>query len=326
MKNALIITTINSPRKEIEEFSKISNIKTICIGDKKSPDKWGVKNVVYLSANDQNKIFPKFSKMQPWNCYGRKNIGYLYAIKNKFDIIIETDDDVYPYNNFPQKFSRKKRVDLLLGEKFINIYKLFGAKNAWPRGFPLNYINKKASIQKKTVTVYAPVQNYVINQDSDFDAIYRLISSKPVKFNKHGGFALGKGCYCPLNSQCTLFYPEVYPLLYIPSFVNPRVEDILRGYIAQRIIWEIGGNLFFGSPITYTANRNPHNFLKDFENELSLYLQTEKLINILDSISLTHDINKSLIKIYSVLAKEKFVTNEEVKLVNLWIKEVEKQL
>jgi hypothetical protein len=324
MKNALVITTINPPRKEVVAFSKLSDWNVICVGDKKSPKKWHANNVTYLSVIDQEKLFPQFSKLLPWNVYGRKNIGYLFAIKNKFPLIGETDDDVLPYENFPPLLNKNGKAVLLHGAKFLNIYKRFNKGNSWPRGLPLDSIKNEGIIKKNNADVYSPIQNSVIDCDSDFDAIYRLTSNKPVKFYKRGKFALEKGAYSPVNSQNTFFYPEAYALLYMPSYVNPRVEDILRGYIAQRILWEINGRITFNYTTAYTKNRNFHNYLNDFKNELPLYLETKKIIDLLDSLSLFSDINRSLIKVYSELAKAKFVRKEESRLAKAWVKEVEK--
>ena len=114
--------------------------------------------------------------------------------------------------------------------------------------------------------------------------------------------------------------------MYIPYYVNPRVEDILRGYIAQRILWELNANLIFIHTTTYTSNRNAHDFLKDFSLELPLYLEVKRLIQILDSISLSSDIIKSLFTVYTKLAKSGFVKKEELVTLKGWIKEIEKYL
>ena len=148
-----------------------------------------------------------------------------------------------------------------------------------------------------------------------------------MKFKRSGEYALAKGTYCPLNSQNTFFHKKAFPLLYIPSFVNPRVEDILRGYIAQRILWELNGNLVFTYTTTYTNDRNVHDYMKDFKSEIPLYLYTEKLIKTLDSLSLDSNPNKSLIKVYKTLGKdEDIVGKDEYKIVEAWINEIEELL
>lgn len=327
MTQSLVITTIFPPRIDVLKFSKVKDWNLIAVGDKKTPKDWHVDNVTYFSPQEQEKIFPKFSKVLPWNIYARKNMGYLYAMKQQSEIIGETDDDVSPYKNFPPDINKQKKIPVLSGDKFVNIYKYFGGVSSWPRGYPLNYLNKKQTIKEKIKKVNGYIQNSVIDQDSDFDAIYRLISDKSVKFKRSGEYALAKGTYCPLNSQNTFFHKEAFPILYIPSQVNPRVEDILRGYIAQRILWELGGNLVFSYTTTYTNDRNAHNYMKDFKSEIPLYLYTEKLIRTLDSLSLSKDLGKSLIKVYKTLGKdEEIVGKDEYKIVEAWVREVEKIL
>jgi hypothetical protein len=326
LKKAIVITTINPPRDEIYAYSKISDWQLICIGDKKSPKKWEVDKVIYLNPIDQQKEFKNFSKIIPWNIYGRKNIGYLHAIKNGAKIIAETDDDVFPYDNYPPTITKRKKIKELSGTKFINIYKYFTKSDCWPRGFPLELITNKAVIKENIKQVYAPIQNSVIDKDSDFDAVYRLVSNKQISFKKKGEYALAKGTFCPFNSQNTFFYPEVFQLLYIPFYVNPRVEDILRGYVAQRMLWEINANLVFTYTTAFTSNRNVHNFIKDFKSELPLYLDTIRLVQLLESLSLSSDISTSLIKVYEALTKNGFVKKNETNLVKAWIKETEKYL
>jgi len=48
---------------------------------------------VYLSVSDQMELFPTLSEVIPWNHYGRKNIGYIYAIKSGAKRIWDFDDD-----------------------------------------------------------------------------------------------------------------------------------------------------------------------------------------------------------------------------------------
>ncbi len=109
MKTSLVLTTINSPNKNIKSFEKNCLKKKwsfVVIGDKKSPKKFKLKHGTYYSLKDQKKINFDFANKCYLNSYARKNIGYLISIKDKSDIIIETDDDNYPYANF---FEEKKK-------------------------------------------------------------------------------------------------------------------------------------------------------------------------------------------------------------------------
>jgi hypothetical protein len=327
MDKAIVITTINPPREEIHKFSNIPGWKLVCVGDLKTPKNWDVKNVDYVSPKMQEKLFPKFSKIFPWNMYARKDFGYLYAIKNGAKVVCDTDDDVFPYENFPLEIKENKKAHILNGKKFINIYKYFLKKThkdlIWARGFPLEFIRDQEGIKGKDGNVYAPIQNSVIDQNSDFDAIYRFVFDKWVDLKKSGEFALEKGCYAPVNSQNTFTFKEAFPLLYLPVTAGFRMEDISRGYIAQRILWEIGAKMLFTYPTAYTSNRNAHNYLNDFKLEIPVFTKTKLLVDILDSLSLDKDITKSLIKVYKELVKREFFPKEELIFVTAWVQEME---
>ena len=103
MKTSLVITTINKPNQNIRNFSKNCKSKKwdfIVIGDSKSPKNYNLDYGNFFNINNQKKLKFKFAKICPDNHYARKNIGYLIAIKDQNDIIIETDDDNYPYQDF----------------------------------------------------------------------------------------------------------------------------------------------------------------------------------------------------------------------------------
>ena len=108
MKTSLIITTINKLNKNMRKFAVNSKIKKwdlIIIGDRKSPKNYRLTYGEYLNLYAQRKTSLKFAKICPENRYARKNIGYLIAIRNNSDLIIETDDDNYPKKEF---FEKKK--------------------------------------------------------------------------------------------------------------------------------------------------------------------------------------------------------------------------
>lgn len=330
MDKAIVITSINAPKDEMYQFAKIPEWKLVCVGDTKTPQDWYIENVDYLSPAEQDRLFPIFSKFFPWKMYARKNFGYLYAIKNGAQIIGESDDDMFPDKNYPPDVSLEKTVPVLSGEKFVNVYKYFlknSVKNpVWVRGFPLEFISNQAGVKQKTAKVVAPMQNSVQDKDSDFDAIYRFLYNDWLDLKKDAEFALGKGSYAPMNTQNTFTHPAAYPLLYLPATSGFHVEDIIRGYIAQRILWEMGGTVVFTYPTAHTSKRNPHDYLDDFRLEVPLFLNTKKLADILDSTSLSKDPLESLLKVYRVLVKNGFFPKEELPIVTAWVCEIEELL
>ncbi len=156
------------------------------------------------------------------------------------------------------------------------------------------------------------------DQDPDVDAIYRLTNNKPCYFDKKGQIVLEKGVVSPFNSQNTAFKQETFPLLYLPSTVTFRFTDILRGLIAQPI-WAMGYSLGFTEATVY-QERNEHNLLKDFEQEIPCYLHGEKIIEIVSkSISKDISISDNLMRSYQSLLKNNIVKKEELKILKQWL-------
>ena len=46
-----------------------------------------------MSVESQEKSEVNFVKRLPWNSFGRKNLGYLYAIASGAEVIFDFDDD-----------------------------------------------------------------------------------------------------------------------------------------------------------------------------------------------------------------------------------------
>lgn len=327
MDQVIVITTINPPKKEIFELAKYNDWLLISTGDLKTPSDWYAENALYLSPKIQDKLFPRFSKIFPWNMPARKNLGYLCAIANGAKLIYETDDDMLPYANFPPAVDKYAQTTILSGKKFINILDFFskGKKHPfWLRGFPLDYINNQEGIKRKKGKVFCPFINSLQDDDCDFDAIYRFLFNQRLDLKKEGSYALEKGCYSPVNTQSTFHFPEIYPLLYLPATPGFHVEDVIRGYISQRIIWEMGAKMLFIHPVARSTNRNIHDPWNDFRLEVPLLLKTNKLVSILDSLSLFKDPLKSLLKVYKELVKQEFFPKEEMKIVQAWAWEIER--
>jgi len=320
MNNFIIITSISGPTKAVKLFSKIKNWQLVVVGDKKTPKQWNLKNVIYLSPKEQVKIEKKFSNFLPWNHYSRKMIGYLYAISKRADLIADTDDDNIPMQDWGQDIKFQGDYKIISNDDFINIYKFFTDQKIWPRGYPLQKIlNEKKCITKKGKRKVG-VWQQLANGDTDVDAIYRLTNNREIRFQPKGPIILEKGSICPFNSQNTFFKKELFPLLYLPAFVTFRFTDILRGLIAQPIMWAAGYNLGF-TKATVLQERNPHNYLKDFESEIPMYLNTKKVIEILNKvIKKDNTIKKNLEIAYDELIKEKIVSPKEKRLLNAWLK------
>lgn len=299
---------------------------TYCSRGQKTPQDWECENVIYLSPEDQEKLGFNITKLLPWNHYSRKMIGYLYAIKSGADIIADSDDDNIPYDNWGEKVIFDGQFKTVKNDDYVNIYKFFTNEFIWPRGFPLSKIlNEKQSIVSDTISKVG-VWQYLADKDPDVDAIYRLTNNKEVFFKGKDTLVLGKGTICPFNSQNTFFKKEMFPLLYIPAFVNFRFTDILRGLVAQPIMWVAGYRLGFGLA-TVVQERNPHDFMKDFESEIPMYLNTEEVVDTtLQSInqSKNNNIIGNISLVYKNLKNKGIVEERENELLDAWCRDLKK--
>ena len=318
----IIITSINHPTKAVIQFGKWASVrdwKVLLVGDTKTPSDWNCEGVKFLSVEKQKELFPVIAEQIPLKHYCRKNIGYLYAIQNGADIIIDTDDDNLPYDNFAVNLNKKITAPVLGSSKWINIYAYYADSLIWPRGLPLNYIHEKGEVLESK-TLDCPVQQFLADEDPDVDAIFRLLFKQPTYFNKNtGSFIIDAGTYVPFNSQNTVFYKESFILMYLPCFVSFRMTDIWRSFVVKRILNHFGKHMVFHDA-TVWQERNTHNLMKDFTDEIIGYTDNEKIINTIDSVDLTGlEIKDSILKIWKSLEVTGIVKREEIEIIENWL-------
>ena len=319
----IVITSIFEPTQAVKEFSGISGYNLIVVGDKKTPANYSSKDVDFLPYNKEFGF--KIEALLPLNHYCRKMIGYMHAIKKGTNIIIDTDDDNVPLENwsFPE-FEGNYNI-IKTDAKYLNIYEMYTKEKIWPRGFPLNFINQKINYSIDEGKVKVGIWQGLADKDPDVDAIYRLINNTPpIYFDKSKPeYVLDKGIFCPFNSQNTAFTKEMFALLYLPATVTFRFTDILRGLIAQPIMQLYGHHLGFITS-TVIQERNEHNYLKDFESEIPCYLHTENVINIVSKvINKDFSISNNLYRAYEALLNEKIVLADELEILNAWLSDIE---
>jgi hypothetical protein len=327
MKKYIVITTINSPTEAVIKYANLEGYETIIIGDKKTPQDWQSEGVKFLSITEQKSIGQYLDKVLPYNHYCRKMMGYLYAIINNSDIIIDTDDDNIPYDDWKFPETEGSFLSLAPNLGFVNIYQIFTNEKIWPRGLPLQYIQAKFNLTCKKVAnkiLKVGIWQGLADEDPDVDAIYRLTSNKVCNFHKHEPVVLSEGTISPFNSQNTLIIKELFPLLYLPTSVTFRFTDILRGLVAQPIMWQNNYRLGFLNA-TVTQKRNPHDYFEDFLSEIPMYLHTEKIIDIImTSIKSKYSITDNLYEAYQSLYYSQIVDKSELVTLNAWLKDIDK--
>ena len=138
--------------------------------------------------------------------------------------------------------------------------------------------------------------------------------------------ALGKNAWSPFNSQNTYWFKEAFPLMYLPSFCSFRMTDIWRSYVAQRISWECGWSILYHEP-TVWQERNAHNLMKDFEDEIPGYSNNFNICKELQALALKpgqENICENLITCYQKLIDINVIGKEEMGLLKVWISDIGK--
>lgn len=119
----------------------------------------------------------------------------------------------------------------------------------------------------------------------------------------------------------TTWRKECFPLMYLPSTVSFRFTDILRGYVAQQIMWHHNFHLGFHDPIQI-QKRNFHDLLKDFKDEIFMFINMENIVKILENTKFTDSMENNLYIAYNNLIKSKIIDHKEIYNVENWLNDI----
>ena len=94
-----VVTTIFEPSDAVKKQALLPNWCLVVVGDKKGPLSYDIEtkpnSYMFLNASMQETMGSQFPLVHvlPWNHFGRKNVGYLYAILHGAKAIWDFDDD-----------------------------------------------------------------------------------------------------------------------------------------------------------------------------------------------------------------------------------------
>lgn len=324
-KKCVIITTINPITETIKKHMNNTEYDVIIVGDKKTPDCYKNENCIYLDLEAQEKFFPKLSKLIPYNHYGRKNLGYLFAIQREYEIIYETDDDNIPFDNFDNVLNFDDTINTIQenDSKWINIFKYFTNNNwIWPRGYPLSLIKKHPipnytfENSKKDVSII----NGLVENDPDVDALFRLLCNHEVTWEKNKKIIISNKNVCVFNTQNTFWIDSTMFIgLLLPCSVTFRYCDILKGIIANMLLRLNDKNMAYTSPNVIQL-RNEHDLMSDFKSEYSMYIANEKIIPIIQNGVENLKNNKEILyEIYKNLFDNNIITQLDLDICKEWL-------
>lgn len=329
-RTSIIVTSIFHPTKALKDLAQgaeENNWNFVIIGDVSSPKDFYLEGASFFNMDKQRELPFKLTPLCPERHYTRKNLGYLVAMSNDSDIIVETDDDNIPVEEFWLPRKKVLEVDEIKGEGWSNVYKFFTDKKVWPRGLPLEEVLSTAESHiNEQQKIFCPIQQGLADQNPDVDAVFRMTCDLPLDFNKvERPYMLDKRVWCPFNSQNTTWFKEAFPLLYLPSFCTFRMTDIWRSFVAQRVAWECGWKITFHNSTVY-QERNEHDLLKDFEQEIPGYLLNNKIKKVLEELPLKsgqENISDNMLICYEGLIKENIIhDSKELILLTAWLEDV----
>jgi GDP-4-dehydro-6-deoxy-D-mannose reductase len=271
-------------------------------------------------------FFPNLSLFQ--NKLSVRNACFLYAVLNGARTIFEVDE------RFSASISSKLfEEDILhfshgISSEDSNVMNpLFHCPSYWPRGLPLDCLKNKYFIEKNVESKIGVIQ-IIQSNFPDVDLLSE-ITSHSLRCNislLSDRFSIPLRSFAPLSSSNIIFLEEAVWGVFLPNSLNPRVQDIWRGYIHQRLFWQ--ENLQVGFFIDSTIKEFSKNgeFLKgrdleeSLEVESDLYFRTRHLI---EALYRWKPKSNSFLSNYEdlviTLCEEGFLIAEDVKLYQQWM-------
>lgn len=294
-----------------------------------------------MSLEDQANLGFRVLDHLPYDSYVRKSVGYLFAIQHGAKMIFDGDDrGEIIGGDLSKHFDLKlSNVDVMqerilqynrknANRSVVNPYVHFGQRSVWPRGLPLENVGEvwHEEFYNLVFGGMQYVQQGLSNGLPDVDSFFyftRKLGSESfdIRFDGHAPkVALPQGVMVPLNSFNTLFHYNAFWGLMLPVSVSSMASDVLRGYWAQRILWEVGGNVVVYPPTLYREDKIE---AYPFVEEKDLHVNVGRLIKFL--VSWRSDKGKLFEKIVDLsfsMAKEGFWTEQDVKFTVAWLEDL----
>lgn len=112
-KIAVVVTSIPAPNRSLRAVADgvlAHRYSFLVIGHTKSPAEFQLDGCDFYDVERQRSPGLRCAELCPTHSYTRKNIGYLLAIRSGAPLIIKTDDDNIPRQEFwSEQCSRSKR-------------------------------------------------------------------------------------------------------------------------------------------------------------------------------------------------------------------------
>jgi hypothetical protein len=329
-ETCLVVTSIAEPTSALAGLARGAasrDISFILIGDAASPPRFELEGCDFYSLERQRALPFELASVCPVGHYARKNLGYLCAMQAGAQVIIETDDDSFPYARFWRSHDRLQDTRTVGADGWVNAYNYFSSGDIWPRGFPLDEARAAAPAADSLPIgrVDCPIHQGLVDDDPDVDAVYRMLFQLPFRFDRGPAIALTTGSWCPFNSQNTRWWRDAFPLMYLPATCSFRMTDIWRSFVAQRLAWANGWGVLFHEA-TLRQDRNKHDLAKDFSDEVRGYLDNRTICAALEALDVepgTEHLGANMRRAYELFVERGLLDEQELFFLDAWQADVD---
>ncbi|KAI3667387.1 hypothetical protein L6452_42443 [Arctium lappa] len=337
----IVVSVSDYPSDSLKKLLNIKGWQLLAVGNSKTPSDWSLKGTIFLSLEDQAKLGFRVVDYLPYDSYVRKTVGYLFAIQHGAKKIFDADDrgEVID-DNISKHFdvelvgeNAKKEIILQYSHEnsnrtVVNPYIHFGQRSVWPRGLPLENVGEieHEEYYNEVFGGNQFIQQGISNGLPDVDSVFyftRKQNLEPfdIRFDEHAPkVAFPQGIMVPMNSFNTIFHYSAFSGLMLPVSISSMASDVLRGYWAQRLLWEIGGFVVVYPP---TVHRNDTIESYPFAEEKDLHVNVGRLIKFLVSWKTDkHNLFEKILELSYAMAKEGFWSEKDVKFTAAWIQDL----
>ena len=329
------------PSDSLRKLVRIKGWQVLAIGNSKTPLDWSLKGAIFLSLEEQASLNFRVLDHLPYDSHVRKSVGYLFAVQHGAKAIFDADNRAEVIgSDLGKHFDLKlNNVDVMQerilqynlknpNRTVVNPYVHFGQRSVWPRGLPLENVGEVWHEEFYNVvfggTQY--IQQGLSNGLPDVDSFFyftRKLGSETfdIRFDDHAPkVALPQGLMAPVNSFNTLFHANAFWGLMLPVSVSSMASDVLRGYWAQRLLWEVGGSVVVYPPTIYRDDKVGG---YPFVEEKDLHVNVGRLIKFLVSWrSDKHKLFEKILELSFAMAKEGFWGEKDVKFTAAWLEDL----
>jgi hypothetical protein len=262
-----------------------------------------------------------------------KNLGYLFAIHHGALRVYDTEDGPVAATEFLQAaFLSSHPFPLRLTSSSdpagnrplpfaaLNHLSLFGIPPGLvPRGIPIGAVEASPA-QLERVEPASCVDMLI--QHSPCDRHPDAVPSGgqiDVSLRDIQPFYVPRGILAALNSRSTMWHRGSFALLWMPRTRASPLADVWRGYVAQRLLWEIGGVVGFVRPVA-VSNASAFETVASADHQ-QLSLEFLAALGNWKPIQ-AHLLGDQLLHLASFLEQAGFWLAEDLILIGAWLRDL----